>query len=205
MKKILFLLIISLNVLIKAQKFNRIDSLVIEMSLDPGSGPDYNIIQIHFNKNQFHIKYHLYEKFDENGYKNDSSLISLRKEYKANNEEINQSIREKINKIRNRHTKFYIKELKLKNSNYKSYISEVNHVSKISQQNVEDEKNKNASYFHGVWVRFYFYEGNKKKKLVASALEKDNFGTLYNLLIHTLNLYREKKNDENFNKKTFGY
>lgn len=206
MKKILLIFCVLItSFLIKAQSKPQIDSLIIESSLDPGSGPDFNIIKIYFFKKKFVVEYKFYESEDRKGYINDPERRKLRKEYE--NIEFKKTPRsyyDKLNQIRNRHTTFYTKKLNLKNKKYKDYLSEVYRISKLSQNDIENEKNKNM-YLHGIMFCSDFYKNTHRNRLCASALEKDNFGTIYNLVTHTLDLYRKQYNDEKFNSKTFGY
>ena len=55
--KIFLILCLSIFLVSKGQDKSRIDSLIIEMSLDPGSGQDFNIIKIYPHKKYFSIEY----------------------------------------------------------------------------------------------------------------------------------------------------
>ncbi len=111
-----------------------------------------------------------------------------------------------MTELRIRHTKFNTRIINLKNKNYKEFINELYRVSDLTKKDIEKEKNKNSTYIHGIGFSFDFFKYNGRNDLYASALEKDNFPTLYNFLVQCLDLYRNKNpQDEIFNKSTFGY
>lgn len=206
MKKIIFFCAIMISFLMNAQSKPQIDSLIIEASLDPGSGPDFNLIKIYFSKNKFVIEYKFYEGEDRKGYINDPERRKLREEYKdLEFKKTPRSYYDKLDEIRNRQTTFYTKKLTLKNKNYKDYLYELYKVSSLSQNDIEKEKNENNTYLHGVMFCSDFYRKNNRTRLCASALRKDNFRTIYNIITHTLDLYRKQNTGEKFNSKTFGY
>lgn len=207
MKKILLILCVFIvSFTLKAQSKQKIDSLIIESSLDPGSGPDFNLIKIYFHKKKFVVTYMFYDFFDRESYNRDSEILKLREAYRSSGyKEMSSDYLKKIREIRERYVRFYTVSLNLRNRKYKDYLSELYRVSSMSQSDLEQEKNKDKMYLHGVTFCSDFYKSNKRDRICASGLEKDNFGTIFNFITHTFDLYRKQVNDQKFNSKTFGY
>lgn len=205
-KKFLMLFLVISSFLKSQDKNTNIDSLIIEMSMDSGSGPDFNTIKIYPHKKYFVVNYILYDKYNNDEYVYDPERRILAQKYDGVKfDSLPQNYFDRIHKITDKHTTFYVKKMKLKNNDHKEYLSELHKVSKLSMEEVKKEAKRNSSYLHGISFSFDFYSSLGKNSLSVYALEKDNYKTLYDFLINTFDLYRKQNKVENFNSKTFGY
>ncbi len=75
------ILLVFFNFISSQIKKDKIDSLIIEASKDPGSGPDYYLIKIFPMKRDFKVEYKFYVSEDRKAYNRDPETKELRIKY----------------------------------------------------------------------------------------------------------------------------
>lgn len=198
-KIIIFLcLLTSLSNFMGQDKFNKIDSVKITMSLDPGSGSEYNRIKLKVINNSVFILYSFYQS------ENFSKVIE--KVESENLGVISQSnpslFVDKYFDIREVYTNFHHKKIKLTGNPKKDILFETIKIANLANNDLKKDENV---YLHGVTFQFVFFNEKNKRQLILSNLNNENYKTIYLYIKHLFSLLKAKYPTENFEKMTFGY